>query len=147
MLKFRCVFVNDYVCIPVPTVYVIIFITLYLYIDEFIVDTVVNTNDVVSDPDASDSVAHARPFGESSYSAVMSKGTTIGMHNAYIAMGTFASAIFIVAIVVSFNATLSIHCYFSYCLSFKSFFTLPSFHRYPPNSPKGIQGNISTSVT
>lgn len=76
----------------------------YLYIDEFILDTVVNTNDIVPDTDASDTVAHVRPFGESSYSAVMSKGTTIGMHNAYIAMGTFASAIFIVAIVVSFTA-------------------------------------------
>lgn len=82
--------------------------SFYLYIDEFILDAVVNTNDVVSDPDASDSVAHARPFGESSYSAVMSKGTTIGMHNAYIAMGTFASAIFIVAIVVSFTAPANI---------------------------------------
>lgn len=89
-----------------------IFLLFYPYIDEFILDTVVNTNDIVSDTDASDSLAHARPFGESSYSAVMSKGTTIGMHNAYIAMGTFASAIFIVAIVVSFTAIKHSVCTF-----------------------------------
>lgn len=76
--------------------------------DEFILDTVVNTNDIVTDTsDASDTVAHTRPFGESSYSAIMSRGTTIGMHNAYIAMGTFASAIFIVAIVI-----IVFHCRF-----------------------------------
>lgn len=73
-------------------------------LDEFILDAVVNTNDIVSDADAA---THARPFGESSYSAVISKGATIGVHNAYVAVGTFASAIFIVAIVVSiFNAAI-----------------------------------------
>lgn len=71
-----------------------------------------NTKDIVSDTDATDTMAHARPFGESSYSAVMSKGTTIGMHNAYIAMGTFATAIFIVAIVVSIAAIKYSFCPF-----------------------------------
>lgn len=69
------------------------------FLDEFILDGVVNTNDIVSDTDASTTLA--RPFGESSFSAVISKGTTVGLHNAYIAVGTFATAIFIVAIVVS----------------------------------------------
>lgn len=68
-------------------------------LDEFILDGVVNTNEVPSDVDAS--TTHARPFDESSFSAVISKGSTIGLHNAYIALGTFATAIFIVAIVVS----------------------------------------------
>lgn len=68
-------------------------------LDEFILDGVVNTNDAGSDVDTA--TTHARPFGESSFSAVISKGTSAGLHNAYIAVGTFASAIFIVAIVVS----------------------------------------------
>lgn len=69
-------------------------------LDEFILDAVVNTNDIISDADAA--TTRARPFGESSFSAVISKGSVVaGLHNAYIAVGTFATAIFIVAIVVS----------------------------------------------
>lgn len=68
-------------------------------LDEFILDGVVNTNEVLSETDAA--TTHARPFDDSSYSAVISKETTVGLHNAYIAVGTFATAIFIVAIVVS----------------------------------------------
>lgn len=101
-----------------------ILLLLYVwYIDEFILDAVLNTNDIVSDTDASDTAAHTRPFGESSYSAIMSKGTTIGMHNAYIAMGTFASAIFIVAIVVSccfvhfFSLVFGLHFVYYFFLS------------------------------
>lgn len=45
--------------------------------------------------------SNARPFGESSFSAVVSKGNTIGFHNIYVAVGVFAAATFIVAIVVS----------------------------------------------
>ncbi|XP_055296400.1 dual specificity protein kinase splB isoform X2 [Sitodiplosis mosellana] len=73
--------------------------------DEFILDGVVNTNDVLSDADSA--TTHARPFADSSFSAVISKGNTVGLHNAYIAVGTFATAIFIVAIVV-----IVCHCKF-----------------------------------
>lgn len=105
----------------------------YLYIDEFILDTVVNTNDIVSDPDASDTVANTRPFGESSYSAIMSKGTTIGMHNAYIAMGTFASAIFIVAIVVSFYYHQIFSWFFFFLRRFEKFILLPFLSSFWPH--------------
>lgn len=84
---------------------------LCLPLDEFILDGVVNNNEVPSDADAS--TTHARPFDESSFSAVISKGSTIGLHNAYIALGTFATAIFIVAIVVSiyFGFSHFIECF------------------------------------
>lgn len=68
------------------------------YPDEFIVETVVSNNEILSDDS---STTHSRPFGEPSFSAIVSKGTTVGLHNAYIAVGTFATAIFIVAMVVS----------------------------------------------
>lgn len=72
-----------------------------IFIDEFILDAVVNTGEILSDSDAA-SVTHARPFGESSFSAVVSSSrTTVGIQNLYIAVGTFVSAIFIVTIVVS----------------------------------------------
>lgn len=52
-----------------------------------------------------DDVAMARPFGESSYSAVVAtapkKEHCGGLHNAYVAVGTFATAIVIVVAVVS----------------------------------------------
>lgn len=66
-----------------------------LFSDEFVVETVVSSNEILSD----DPAANTRPFGDSSFSAVVSKGP-IGLHNAYIAAGTFITAIFIVAIVV-----------------------------------------------
>lgn len=66
------------------------------FLDEFVVETVVSSNEILSD----DPGANARPFGDASYGAVVSKGP-IGLHNAYIAAGTFITAIFIVAIVVS----------------------------------------------
>lgn len=71
----------------------LLFFFLYIYIDEFIVETVVSSSEIISD----DPSTNTRTF-----SAVVStsKGT-IGLHNAYIAAGTFATAIFIVAIVVS----------------------------------------------
>lgn len=56
------------------------------------------SNEILSDDMAT---THSRPFGEPSFSAIVSKGTTVGLHNAYIAVGTFAAAIFIVAMVVS----------------------------------------------
>lgn len=77
------------------------FICVCVFLDEFILDGVVNTNEVLSDADAA--TTHARPFDESSFSAVISKGNSVGLHNAYIAVGTFATAIFIVAIVVSIS--------------------------------------------
>lgn len=80
--------------------FVLICMSVFVCIlDEFILDGVVNTNDAGSDVDTA--TTHARPFGESSFSAVISKGTSAGLHNAYIAVGTFATAIFIVGIVVS----------------------------------------------
>ncbi|XP_031618758.1 uncharacterized protein LOC116337926 [Contarinia nasturtii] len=87
--------------------------------DEFIVDGVVNTNEVLSDVDVAAVAAettHARPFGESSFSSVISKGGSIGLHNAYIAVGTFATSIFIVAIVV-------IACHCKYHKSYRRFTT------------------------
>lgn len=66
------------------------------FLDEFVVETVVSSNEILSD----DPGANARPFGDSNYGAVVSK-VPIGLHNAYIAAGTFITAIFIVAIVVS----------------------------------------------
>lgn len=74
--------------------------------DEFVVETVVSSNEILSD----DPATNARPFGDSNYGAVVSKGP-IGLHNAYIAAGTFITAIFIVAIVVSFIRT---HIHFIY---------------------------------
>lgn len=71
---------------------------IFIRPDEFIVETVVSNNEIPTDDAA---IAHARPFGEPSFSAIVSKGTTVGLHNAYIAVGTFAAAIFIVAMVVS----------------------------------------------
>lgn len=59
-----------------------------------------NAGEILPDSDAA-SVAHARPFGESSFSAVVASRTTVGIHNLYIAVGTFVSAILIVSIVVS----------------------------------------------
>lgn len=59
-----------------------------------------SSNEILSDSDSA-ATTHARPFGESTFSAVVAKGTTVGLHNAYIAVGTFATAIFIVAMVVS----------------------------------------------
>lgn len=66
--------------------------------DEFIVETVVSSNEMLSD----DSTM-ARPFGESSYSAVVAtkEHSSGGLHNAYVAVGTFATAIVIVVAVVS----------------------------------------------
>lgn len=69
---------------------------MFLFSDEFIVETVVSSNEIMPD----DSSANIRPFGESSYSAIVAK-SSIGLHNAYIAVGTFAAAIFFVAMVVS----------------------------------------------
>lgn len=68
--------------------------------DEFIVETVVSSNEMLSD----DSTM-ARPFGESSYSAVVAvkEHSNGGLHNAYVAVGTFATAIVIVVAVVSEN--------------------------------------------
>lgn len=66
--------------------------------DEFVVETVVSSNEMLTD-EAGNVV---RPFGEASYSAVVATKEHIGgLHNAYVAAGTFATAIFIVAIVVS----------------------------------------------
>ena len=59
--------------------------------DEFVVETVVSSNEMLSE----DPAANTHPFSE----AVVSKGPAI--HNAYVAAGTFITAIFIVAIVVS----------------------------------------------
>lgn len=65
--------------------------------DEFIVETVVSSNEMLSDDSAL-----ARPFGEASYSAVVAaKEHSGGLHNAYVAVGTFATAIVIVVAVVS----------------------------------------------
>lgn len=74
------------------------YLFMSFYPDEFIVETVVSNNEILSDDS---STTHSRPFGEPSFSAIVSKGTTVGLHNAYIAVGTFATAIFIVAMVVS----------------------------------------------
>lgn len=71
-------------------------IFVLFFLDEFVVETVVSSNEILSD----DPGANSRPFGDSSYGTVVSKGP-IGLHNAYIAAGTFITAIFIVAIVVS----------------------------------------------
>lgn len=60
-------------------------------------EAVVKSNEIFSDDSTE---MHSRPFGESSFSAVVSKGTVAGLHNAYIAVGTFTAAIFIVAVVV-----------------------------------------------
>lgn len=65
-------------------------------LDESIVETIVNTNEITND----DSSYNVRPFDESSYSAMVARGS-VGLHNAYIAVATFAAAIFIVAMAVS----------------------------------------------
>lgn len=69
------------------------------FLDEFILDTVVNTNEILTETDSA--ITNTRPFGDSGFSAVVAKGTTFGLHNVYIAIGTFAAAIFIVSTVVS----------------------------------------------
>lgn len=70
--------------------------------DEFIVETVVSSNEMLSD----DTMNVPRPFGESpSYSARVATKEHSGaggeLHNAYVAVATFASAIIVVVVVVS----------------------------------------------
>lgn len=94
-----------------------------IFVDEFILDAVVNTGEILSDSDAA-SVTHARPFGESSFSAVVSSSrTTVGIQNLYIAVGTFVSAIFIVTIVVSIRGG----CFFLTSLLFYSLLFVVDF--------------------
>lgn len=66
-----------------------------IFLDEFILDTVVNTAEISTDFDSP--TTHTRRFIETEHGV---SNITFGLHNIYIAIGTFAAAIFIVAMVV-----------------------------------------------
>lgn len=68
----------------------------FFFLDDFIVETVVSSNEMVSDVTNIKSFSDETPIFEN----VGISKEPIELHNAYIAAGTLAVAIFIVAIVV-----------------------------------------------
>jgi len=73
-------------------------------LDDFIVETVVSSNEIVSDFGSAASNVHSfgEPAGTAQFGNEMSTNHgPIELHNAYIAAGTLAAAIFIVAVIVT----------------------------------------------
>lgn len=70
-------------------------IILFSISDDFIIETVVGSNEIISDETS------YRNFGESSQFSMDIKRSPIELHNAWVAAGTLVSAIFMVALIVS----------------------------------------------